>query len=92
MITINIAGLPIGIENRFKHIAIQAKDYFTDEKPIFTVNVTDEEIKEEMDRSETKYYDGYYESIISYRKIAEKLPDYDAFLFHGCVIEYGGLA
>jgi hypothetical protein len=92
MITINIAGLPIGIDNRFSHIVIQAKDYFTEQEPVFTVNVTDEEIKEEMERSETKYYNGYYESIISYRKIAERLPDYDAFLFHGCVIEYGGLA
>ncbi len=92
MVKINIAGLSIGIENRFSFIEHQAKDYLTDEEPIFTVSVSDGEIKEERERSETNFQDGYYESIISYRKIAERLPEYDAFLFHGCAIEYRGVA
>ena len=88
MITIKIAEIAIGIDNRYENIAYFAKDYLTEEKPEFTVSVTDEEIEEERVFSETNYTKGYYESIISYRKIAEKLPDYDAFLFHGSVIEY----
>ena len=92
MITINIADLPIGIDNRFTHIEAQAKEYLTDKTPIFTVSVTDKDIKEEREASNTNYTDGYYESIISYRKIAERLPEYDAFLFHGCAIEYKGKA
>ena len=92
MIKINIAGLPIAIDNRFSHVEIQTKDYFTDEEPIFTVNVTDKEIADERENSQTDYPVGYYESIISYRKIAERLPEYDAYLFHGCAIEYRGLA
>jgi hypothetical protein len=88
LITIKIAEIAIGIDNRYENIVHFAKDYLSDEKPEFTVSVTDEEIEEERVFSETDYTPGYYESIISYRKIAERLPDYDAFLFHGSVIEY----
>ncbi len=89
MITIKIAEISIGIDNKYQNIVYLAKDYLTDEEPEFTVSVTDGEIEEERVSSETDYTSGYYESIIAYRKIAERLPDYDAFLFHGSVIEYG---
>ena len=92
MITINIAGLPIGIDNRYEHIKKMAKDYLTDEQPLFTVSVTDEEIEEEKNFSETECSDAYYEGIVAYRHIAERLPEYDAFVFHGAVIEVDGLA
>ncbi len=92
MITIKIAELAIGIDNKYKSIEYLAKDYLTDEEPEFTVRVTEEEIEEERISSETDYTPSYYESIIAYRKIAEILPNYDAFLFHGSVIEYDGMA
>lgn len=92
MIKICIAGLPIGIDNRFSHIKYQAREYLTEKEPLFTVSVSDEEIEAERKFSNTNYENGYYESIISYRKIAEILPEYDAFLFHGCVIEVDGIA
>ena len=92
MIKIKIANLAIGIENRFHHIERLAQDYFTDEEPIFTVSVTDSEIEDERKISETDCQDGYYESIVAYRKIAEKLPEYDAFVFHGSVIAMNGEA
>ena len=92
MITINIAGLPIGIDNRYEHIKKMAKDYLTDEPPLFTVSVTDEEIEEEKSFSETECSDAYYEGIVAYRHIAERLPEYDAFVFHGAVIEVDGFA
>ena len=53
MITIKIAGIPVGIDNRFPHIKNMAKDYLTDEEPLFTVSVTDLEIAEEKSFSET---------------------------------------
>ncbi|WP_044974993.1 hypothetical protein [Ruminococcus sp. HUN007] len=36
------------------------------------------------------YSDGVYESTAVYRKIAEKMPDYDSFVFHGSVIAVDG--
>ena len=92
MITIKIADLPIGVDNRFEHIKIQARDYLTDLEPLFTVSVSDEDIDCERTSSGTDYPSGYYESIITYRKIADKLYEYDGFLFHGCVIELDGRA
>ncbi len=92
MITLNIANLPIGIDNKFEYVAALAKDYVTDETPLFTVSVSEEDIERERVSSGTNHTEGYYESIISYRKIAEILPDYDAFLFHGSVISYLGRA
>ena len=92
MITLNIARLPIGIDNKFEHIAELAKDYITDASPVFTVSVSREDIEKEKADSGTNHTDGYYEGIIAYRKIAEILPDYDAFLFHGSVISYNGRA
>ena len=49
MIVIKIAGLAIGIENRFLHLRYQSMDYLTDEEPVFTVKVLDEEIAAERD-------------------------------------------
>ena len=92
MIKIKIANLTIGIENRFQHIERVARDYLTDEEAIFTVSVTDKEIEDERKTSETDAHDGYYEGIVAYRKIAEKLPEYDAFVFHGSVIALNGEA
>lgn len=92
MITIEIAKIPIGINNRYPHIKEVARDYLTDKSPEFTVSVSDGEISAEREISETSFDNGYYEATVSYRKIAEILPDYDAFLFHGSVIEVDGLA
>lgn len=92
MITIEIAGLPIGIDNKYEHLSIQARDYLSDKEPIFTVSVSEDEIDAERKITGTDYPSGYYESVMAYRKIADKLPEYDAFLFHGCVIELDGKA
>jgi hypothetical protein len=88
MIVIKIADLPIGIENRYNHIELQARDYIVSDAPLFTVSVSEDDIDRERLNSATDRPRGYYESIVAYRKIAAKLPEYDAFLFHGSVIEY----
>ncbi len=92
MIMIKIADLVIGIDNRYEHLQILAKDYLVDAKPLFTVFVSEEEIDSERAAAGTNYSRGYYESAVAYRKIAGKLYEYDAFLLHGCVIEYDGKA
>ena len=92
MIVIKIADLPIGIDNRYTHIEIQAKDYIVNCDPLFTVSVSEDEIDAERINTATDRPRGYYESIVAYRKIAARLPEFDAFLFHGSVIEYKELA
>lgn len=89
---IKFAGLPIGIDNRFGYLKKIAKDYLTDEEPLFTVSATDADIQKERSESEMEFSDGYLESIVVYRKIAETIPKYDAFVFHGAVLNYNGAA
>lgn len=92
MITIKIAGIPIGIECRYEYTEKYVKDYITDEEPEFTVSATDEDIEREHIISGVRVPDSYAENIVIYRKIAEKLPEYDALVFHGAVLEYDGVA
>ena len=90
MITIKIADLAIGINNRYEYIERLAKDYLTDEPPVFTVEATDEQIRQEATMTEYDFPDAYLESIVVYRNIADILPSYDAFVFHGAILNYEG--
>lgn len=92
MFNIKIAGLTVGIDNRFEHVVRLARDYMTDGIPDFTVRASEEEILKEGQSSDTQFSDGYLESIVVYRKIAEKLPEYDGFVFHGAVLNLDGEA
>ena len=90
MITIKIAGLAIGINNKYDYVKNLAKDYLTDEPPLFTVEATEEEIRKEAGMTEYDFPDAYLESIVVYRNIADVLPSYDAFVFHGAILNYDG--
>lgn len=92
MIKIRIADLTVGIDNRFDYIVELAHDYLTEGDADFTVSVTDAELDEERAQSEYAFSRGYLESIVAYRKIAEELPRYDAFVFHGAVLNLDGEA
>ena len=92
MINIKIAGLTVEIDNKYPNIEYAAVDYLTDKKADFSVVATPDDIKAERDAANTDYPDAYYESTALYRKIAEKIAEYDGFLFHGSVIDFGGKA
>ena len=92
MFTVKIADLAIGIENRFSYVEDISKDYLTKDEPLFTLSASDADIEYEKTLSEDNFPDGVYESTSIYRKMAEKLVEYDAFIFHGAVIEYKGRA
>ncbi len=95
MLTIKIAEIAVGIDNKHRHIEWLARDYVTEEAPEFVVSATEEDIKREREISEAefseaKFSDGYLESVVVYRKIAERLPYYDAVVFHGAVLDVDG--
>ena len=92
MITVKLANLSIAIDNRYEYIERMARDYLTDDEPLFTVSVTDADLEREASMSEERFTNDYLESIAIYRKIAERLPDYDAVVFHGAVLSYKGKA
>lgn len=76
------------------------KDYVTDEPVDFSVTITPEDIVYEKQRSDSEYaYEGLplpdfsdelLEETAVYRKIAEKMPEFDTVVFHGSVIAVDG--
>ena len=92
MTVIKIADIPIGLECRFKYTENYVKDYIADDKPVFTVSASDAEIEREFEISGIRIQPEYAENVVMYRKIAERLADFDAIVFHGAVLEYDGAA
>lgn len=90
---ISVAGLTVELNNRYDHIVRLARDYTApDSEPDFSVFATDEELEEERRASNYNFDNGYLESIVLYRKIAEQLPRYNAYVFHGAVLGIDGEA
>ncbi len=90
MFDIKIADIPIRIENKYEYIREMCRDYLTEETPKFEVSATDEEIMRENDGYEGDFPPFYLETLAIYRKIAEKLSEYNAFLIHGVLMSCEG--
>lgn len=58
----------------------------------FSIEATPEEISKERSEGEGYYSDAYLESLALYRKLCEKMLDYDSFLFHCSAVEVDGKA
>ena len=92
-----IADKIIEIDSLYEKVHEYCKDYLVPDKNVdFTVKITPDDIVYERERNERtaeiegrRSYnssDEYLEELAAYRKIAEKMPDYDTFLFHGSCI------
>ena len=91
MIKISIASLVVEIENKYEYIKTQSREYITNAAADFTVRADEEDFEREEQNcgSEARFSRDYLESIIIYRKIAEELPKYNAFVFHGAAMYDG---
>jgi len=91
MFTITLAGVRVGIDNRYPFVERQCRAYLADgDDADFTVRVTEAEIREEMTNGD--FPEGYCESICVYRRICEEIAAYDVFLMHASVLEVDGYA
>jgi len=91
MFVIELAGIRIGIDNRYPFIERQCYGFVCEgTDAAFTVSVSSDEILEEQKYGE--FSEGYCESICLYRHICEELPAYNIFLMHSSVIEVDGYA
>ncbi len=97
MITISIAGKNVGIDNRYPNLARHGARYHSTGAADFTVAAGEAELARERalnaaaDGHACDYSDGYIESLAVYRKIAEKMLDFDTLLFHGSGIAVDGV-
>lgn len=95
-----IADKVIEVTSLYEKVHSYCCDYETDEAVDFSVSTSQEDIDFETQReirtaeSEGREpldsSDDYREELAVYRKIAEKMPDYDTVLFHGSVIAVDG--
>ena len=86
------------------HPAVQeyCRDYRTEAVPDFSVITTEADIASEREKSAREdqaeghavrpFSDGYLEILAVYRKIAERMPDFDTLLFHGSAVAVDGAA
>lgn len=92
MVTIKIADIPIGLDARYEYTEKYVSEFITDDKPLFTVSATDEEIERECELSGVRVAYQYAEHVVMYRKIAERLSEFSAIVFHGAILETEGRA
>lgn len=89
MFLIRLAELTVAIDHQYDYIQSMCKDYVVQTGAVdFSVSVTEQDILAEGNVAE--FFPGYLESLAIYRKIAERLPDYDGFLMHGVLLEIEG--
>ncbi|MBE6601401.1 MAG: hypothetical protein E7637_02705 [Ruminococcaceae bacterium] len=91
MFAIQLAGVRIGMDNRYSFVEHQCKDYLCEARDLaFTVSASPEEIAKEQALGD--YAADYCESICLYRHICELIPAHNVFLFHSCILEVDGYA
>lgn len=102
MLKVRLADLTVGIDDPSPKLEHYLRDYVTqDGTPDFTVSATPEDIEFERsqnerraarDHEEYQLRIAYLESLAIYRKIAERMPYYRGFLFHGSAVAVDGQA
>lgn len=93
---IKLADIVVGIEPIYSDMEVYCREYITEETADFNIKIEESDIDFERVRSKkeaekegrevVEYSDSYLETLAVYRQIAEKLPMYNTFLFHGSAI------
>jgi len=87
---IKIADLTVKISSKYSLTYELCRDFLVDsvENPDIVSFATDKEIQTELENCEEPTTPEYSEFACIYRVIAEKLPDFNCFVFHGAAISY----
>lgn len=99
--TYKIAEKIIEINSIYEEVHDYCRDYLFEGTPDLTVITTENDIEYERQKSAKNdiaegrpvqnWSDSYLEELAVYRKIAEKMPEYDTFLFHGSAVAVDGI-
>ncbi len=87
MFTVKLANIPVEIDNRYAHVQKYCNGWETDEAPAFRVKVAPDEISDYIRMSSMPVDEPTAERILVYFKICAHMPEFDAFLVHGAVVE-----
>lgn len=91
---LKIADLTVKIDNRYRFVERFAEGYTIPpvDTPDIEILITEDDLANEPPPEDGAAPPYFLESTAVYRKIAEKLPPYDAFVMHGSVIAVDGKA
>ncbi len=86
MIRLDIAGIPVEINNKYNFTEWVFHGHRTEIAPFFEVSATEDEIKAEIKKQNGRFSAASCEGSCLYRKIALKMLDYDGFLLHAAAV------
>ena len=100
--TYRIAERNIAVTSLHDEVHCLCADYLSpDSPPVFAVQTTQADIDFEREKSAREdeiegipvrhFSDAYLETLAVYRKVAERMPAYDTFLFHGSSVSVDGV-
>lgn len=89
MFCIRIAGIAVGIDNRYEYVKRLCRDYICTDEPRFCVRAKESDLRKQLELF-SQGGPGYAESICVYRDICRRLPEYGAFVFHAAAVECDG--
>lgn len=88
---IRIASLVVRLVGSYEETLDFCREYFTDEEKVdIFVSASPEDVDGEISRHAGGGPREYFEKIYLYRQIAEQLPKFDRFLFHGAAVKVNG--
>ncbi len=100
--TYKIADIIIEIDSIYRDVHDYCRNYLCDGIPDFTVTTTENDIEYERQKAYKyaiakglpviNWHDSYLEEVAVYRIIAEKMPEYDTFMFHASAVAVDGAA
>lgn len=86
----SFADFNIDINSNFGGIEKYCADYVTDNKADFSINVSLDDIEYERKVADSDYSDRHLEITAFYRKLAEIIPQKDAFVLHSALFDVDG--
>lgn len=100
--TVRLAEVNVNISAQYAESREFCKDYLAYDEPDFSLTIDPSDIAFERERSARaderagmkirSFSDEYLETLAIYRKVAEKMLEYDTLLFHGSAIAVDGKA
>ena len=98
--TIELAGIPAGIQARFRNTLRFCNDFLVDKAAVFSISISPEDIEYEQEMfaresivenlPEREILEVYLERTAVQRKLAEQLFDRGVLVFHGSVVAVDG--
>ena len=85
-----LAGIAFEVNCSYYSTKEYCASYFTEDAPLFVLNITQEDIEHEHSLLDYPASAPYAEQLALYRAICEKLCAYDIFLLHGSAISVDG--